>query len=56
MECFLGSSDGMVAGFVEPRRCFSGVICDMGARLVECDIPLALPMAAKYQERAKCKK
>lgn len=56
MECFLGGSDGMIAGFVEPRRRFSGEICGIGARLVECDIPLALPMAAKYQERAKCEK
>lgn len=56
MQCFLGCSDGMVAGFIEPRRRFSGAIGDIGAGLVGCDIPLALPMAAEYHERAKCKK
>lgn len=54
MDCCLGGSDGMIAGFVEPRRRFSGTICDIGSRLVERDIPLALPMAAKYQEWAEC--
>jgi hypothetical protein len=48
MEYSLGGSDGMIAGFVEPRRGFSGAICDIGSRLVERDISLALPMAAKY--------
>lgn len=54
MECSLGGSYGMIAGFVEPRRRFSGAIWDIGGRLAERDIPLALPMAAKYQEWAKC--
>ena len=56
MQCFLGGIDGMTAGFVEPRRRFSRAIGDIGTGLVGCEIPLALPMAAKYHERAKCKK
>lgn len=56
MECSLGGSDGMIAGFVEPRRRFSGAICDIGGGLVERDIPLPLPMAAKHQEWAECEK
>lgn len=56
MDYSLGDSDGMIACFVEPRRRFSGVICDIGGRLVERNITLALPMPAKYQEWAECEK
>lgn len=53
MDCSLGGSYGMIAGLVQPRRRFSGAIWDIGGRLVERDIPLALPVAAKYQEWAE---